>query len=94
VTSTTPASPPQAVVTAVEDTENNRRVVFEVPDAKWMKYILPKVRAAPSAFGPPPSRGRRIERSEGVSQRATSVVGYIRLSRLRQEAAAASGAAR
>jgi hypothetical protein len=37
----------QALVTAVEDTENNRRVVFEVPDAKWMKYILPKVCADP-----------------------------------------------
>jgi hypothetical protein len=53
-------SPPQAVVTAVEDTENNRRVVFEVPDAKWMKYILPKVRAAPSALDPP-RRGKGFE---------------------------------
>lgn len=31
-----------AAVKAVEDTPNNRRVVFELPDDKWMRYVLPK----------------------------------------------------
>eukprot|EP00241_Pyramimonas_parkeae_P012668 CAMPEP_0114254106 /NCGR_PEP_ID=MMETSP0058-20121206/16788_1 /TAXON_ID=36894 /ORGANISM="Pyramimonas parkeae, CCMP726" /LENGTH=286 /DNA_ID=CAMNT_0001368275 /DNA_START=60 /DNA_END=920 /DNA_ORIENTATION=- len=31
----------KAVVTKVEDSENNRRLVFTVPE-EWMKYILPK----------------------------------------------------
>jgi riboflavin synthase len=33
-----------ATIKAVEDTPNNRRVTFELPEARWMKYILPKVR--------------------------------------------------
>jgi riboflavin synthase len=32
----------KAVISAVEETPNNRRVVFELPDDSWMKYILPK----------------------------------------------------
>ncbi len=33
----------KARVAAVEDLPNNRRLVFELPDDRWMKYILPKV---------------------------------------------------
>jgi riboflavin synthase len=32
----------KARVAAVEETPNNRRVVFELPDEAWMRYILPK----------------------------------------------------
>jgi riboflavin synthase len=31
-----------AAISAVQETPNNRRVVFELPDDAWMKYILPK----------------------------------------------------
>jgi riboflavin synthase len=31
-----------ARVSNVEQTENNRRVTFQVSDSKWMKYIFPK----------------------------------------------------
>jgi len=29
-------------VKSVEDTANNRKLVFHVPDRKWMKYVMPK----------------------------------------------------
>lgn len=29
-------------VLAVVDTENNRKLTFELPEEVWMKYILPK----------------------------------------------------
>lgn len=32
----------KARIVKVEDTPNNRRVVFELQDAAWIKYILPK----------------------------------------------------
>ncbi|GBF91988.1 riboflavin synthase subunit alpha [Raphidocelis subcapitata] len=32
----------KARISAIEETPNNRRVVFELPDESWMKYILPK----------------------------------------------------
>lgn len=31
-----------AIIVAVQETEKNRRVTFEVSESKWMKYILPK----------------------------------------------------
>lgn len=31
-----------ATIAEVQQTENNRRVTFELPDDKWMKYVLPK----------------------------------------------------
>jgi riboflavin synthase len=32
----------KAVISDVQETPNNRRVVFELPDEAWMRYILPK----------------------------------------------------
>jgi riboflavin synthase len=32
----------KATIEKVERTENNQKVTFRIPDAKWMKYILPK----------------------------------------------------
>eukprot|EP00775_Hariotina_reticulata_P006059 gene6059-6297_t len=31
-----------AKILKIEDSENNRRVTFQLPEKKWMKYILPK----------------------------------------------------
>lgn len=32
----------KARIARVEDSPNNRRIVFELPEESWMKYILPK----------------------------------------------------
>lgn len=31
-----------AGIVEVQETENNKRLTFEIPDDKWMKYVLPK----------------------------------------------------
>jgi riboflavin synthase len=31
-----------AKIVEVHETDNNKRVTFELPDDKWMKYVLPK----------------------------------------------------
>ncbi len=32
----------KAKIVKIEDSPNNRRIVFELPDDKWMRYVLPK----------------------------------------------------
>ena len=34
---------PAGRVAQIQDSENNRKLTFELPDDKWVKYILPKV---------------------------------------------------